>query len=142
MRLFLDTEFNEFNGPLISMALVPEDDCRHAFYEVLECRDPGPWVSVNVMPILGKAPITFQSFQTKLEHYLGMWDEVTIVVDWHEDIVHFCQSLTTGPGARIATPTINFEIRRDLHTVPSETPHNALADATGMLLSARKNTRR
>lgn len=25
MRLFLDTEFNEFKGPLISMALFPED---------------------------------------------------------------------------------------------------------------------
>ena len=45
-----------------------------------------------------------------------------------EDIAHFCQSLIVGPGARINTPHLTMEIRRDLDAV-SEIPHNALSDA-------------
>jgi hypothetical protein len=142
MRLFLDTEFNEFKGPLISMALFPEDRKRDPFYESLGCENPGPWVAIHVMPIIGKDAIPMQAFQEKLQAFLNQWDEVTIVADWHEDIIHFCGALTTGPGMRIKTPTLNFQIRRDLDTVPSAIPHNALADAKAMLQSAFANVSR
>lgn len=142
MRLFLDTEFNEFQGSLISMALVPETGLHSPFYQSLGCENPGPWVAEHVMPFINQEPVDFPTFQQRLQAFLGSWDEVTIVADWHEDIIHFCQSLTTGPGMRIATPTLNFQIRRDLDTVQSQIPHNALADAQAMLLSARLNTHR
>ena len=142
MRLFLDTEFNEFQGPLISMALFPEDRNRDPFYESLGCDAPGPWVAIHVMPVIGKAEVSMPRFQEKLQAFLNQWDEVTIVADWHEDIAHFCNSLTTGPGQRIATPVLKFEIRRDLHTVPPLMPHNALSDAEAMLRSAEVNAKR
>jgi hypothetical protein len=140
MRLFLDTEFNEFKGPLISMALFPESGL--PFYESLGCENPGPWVAEHVMPIINREPVTLANFQAYLQHFLAQWDEVTIVADWHEDIIHFCEALTTGPGQRINTPTLNFQIRRDLDTVPSAIPHNALADAKAMLQSAFANVSR
>ena len=142
MRLFLDTEFNEFKGPLISMALVPEDPCRDSFYESLGCENPGPWVAVNVMPIIRKEPIPMRIFQDRLQAFLNQWDEVTIVADWHEDVAHFCNSLTTAPGSRIATPVLRFEIRRDLDTVVPVSRHNALSDAEAMRSSARANVHR
>ena len=142
MRLFLDTEFNEFKGPLISMALFPEDRKSTPFYEALACENPGPWVAEHVMPIIGKDPIPMLEFQAALTRFLNQWSEVTIIADWHEDIAHFCNALTSGPGERIKTPALRFEIRRDLHTVPPLVPHNALSDAEAMFRSAEGNTER
>jgi hypothetical protein len=132
MKLFLDTEFNSFGGNLISLALVPESGPVPPFYEVLECLDPHPWVAEHVMPILGKAPISLEMFQRKLEAYLQTWWNCVIVADWPEDIAYLCKAMTTGPGTRIA-------YRRSMHfqlidiDAPSSLPHNALADAEGML---------
>jgi hypothetical protein len=142
MRLFLDTEFNEFQGPLISMALFPEVRSVTPFYESLGCKNPGPWVAVHVMPIIGKEPIPLELFQRMLAGFLNQWGEVTIIADWHEDIAHFCNVLTTGPGVRLQTPDLRFEIRRNLDTVPPLIPHNALSDAEAMLRSAEVNVSR
>lgn len=142
MRLFLDTEFNEFKGPLISMALFPEDRKATPFYESLGCDNPGPWVAEHVMPIIGKDPIPMDGFQASLTWFLNQWHEVTIIADWHEDIAHFCNALTVGPGERIPTPSLRFEIRRDLDAIPPLIPHNALSDAEAMLRSAEVNTHR
>lgn len=126
MNLYIDTEFNEFGGALISMALVSE--CGREFYEVLPCAEPGEWVAENVMPILGKAPIPGHQFQARLQAYLGQFDSIHVVADWPEDIQHFCFALITGPGMRLNTPALTMEIRRDLDA-DSALPHNALADA-------------
>ena len=142
MRLFLDTEFNDFKGPLISMALVPEVRSIPPFYESLGCPNPSEWVAQHVMPRLGIPPIPIGAFHDRLEQFLSQWDEVTIIADWHEDIAHFCNSLTVSPGSRIRTPTLNFQIRRDLDAVPSAIPHNALEDAVAMRSSAVINVNR
>jgi hypothetical protein len=42
MQLWIDTEFNEYRGALISMALVAEDG--REWYGVRFCDDPGWWV--------------------------------------------------------------------------------------------------
>ena len=126
LKIYIDCEFNEFRGALISMALVDENG--REFYEVLPCANPGPWVAENVMPILGKAPIPFGMFQLALCQWLCTYDAIHVIADWPEDITHFCQSLICGPGLRINTPPLTMEIRRDLDAV-SELPHNALADA-------------
>lgn len=126
MRLFIDTEFNEFKGALISIALVSEEG--HEFYGVLECVNPGPWVAAHVIPILFSSPISRPSLQRKLAFYLRQFDAVHVVADWPEDIQHFCELLITGPGARLDTPPLTMEIRRDLDAV-SALPHNALSDA-------------
>jgi hypothetical protein len=126
MKLWIDTEFNEFRGELISMALV--DEFGVFFYEVLPCENPGPWVAEHVMPILEKKPIRMDQFQAHLQSFLSQYNGVHLIADWPEDIKHFCDALITGPGMRINTPPLTMEIRRDLDCV-SHLPHNALADA-------------
>lgn len=126
MNIYIDCEFNEFQGALISMALVSQDG--REFYQVLPCANPGPWVAEHVMPLLGAKPVQPEEFWLNLERYLGQFARVHIIADWPEDIAHFCQSLICGPGVRIATPPLTMEIRRDLDAV-SMIPHNALEDA-------------
>lgn len=126
MRLWIDTEFNEFKGALISMALV--DEAGREWYEVLPCKKPGAWVAEHVIPILGKSPVSVQLMQRGLQAFLRQYDAIHIIADWPEDLQHFCELLITGPGMRIDTPPLTMEVRRELAGV-SELPHNALADA-------------
>lgn len=126
MKIWIDTEFNEFRGALISLALV--DEVGREFYEVLDCKKPGPWVAANVIPILGQAPIPLELLQQRLQAWLSLYPWVHVIADWPEDIEHFCRTLITGPGLRINTPPLLMEVRRDLDAV-SQLPHNALADA-------------
>lgn len=128
MRLFLDCEFNEFQGDLISMALVSEDG--REWYEVVPCENPGTWVAQNVMPILGKPAVSIQQMQASLTHWLAQFDAVHVVADWPEDISHFCRSLITGPGMRLNTPPLTMEVLRI--DAASNLPHNALYDARGI----------
>lgn len=142
MRLYLDTEFNEFGGKLISMALVPAQETpviEPEFYEVIELREPpGPWVSVNVMPKLGKRAIPPEVFQMRLQTYL--WTVtgprrkgLTIVADWPDDFKYLMAALILGPGQALQTPSpFTMELRRDLSSDKSAMPHNALHDARAL----------
>ena len=128
MRLFLDCEYNDFKGPLISMALVAEDG--QDWYEVTYCDNPSPWVAEQVMPILMRPPISMFEMQRSLQYYLEQFDSIHIVADWPEDIAHFCQTLITWPGHRIDTPPLTMEVLRI--DSKSDLPHNALYDARGL----------
>lgn len=145
MRIWIDTEFNGFEGELISIALV--DEAGRFFYRYMPCRAPSEWVARNVLPVLGKYrlvpaatepalmhPSNFWSLhrvQFALQQWLNGYDQVHIVADWPEDIAHFCRALITGPGRRLETPPLTMEVRRDLDAV-SLVPHNALEDARAM----------
>lgn len=126
MKLFIDTEFNEFKGDLISMALVDENG--NHFYESLGCENPGAWVAEHVMPIIGREPISKIDMQLQLHAFLTQYESIHVIADWPEDIQHFCEILITGPGTRIDTPPLTMEVRRDLDAA-SLLPHNALEDA-------------
>ena len=128
MRLWIDCEFNDFQGPLISMAIVAEDG--REWYESLGCDNPSPWVAANVMPIIGKEPVSREAMQSSLCKWLAQYEAIHVIADWPEDIAHFCQTLITGPGYRLATPALTLEIVRI--DGGSEIPHNALADARGI----------
>lgn len=128
MKLFLDCEFNEFRGALISMALVDENG--REWYEVVPCENPGPWVAEHVIPILGRGPVSLPFMQASLSAWLSVYESIHIVADWPEDIAHFCTALITAPGMRIDTPPLTMEVLRIDAT--SEMPHNALADARGI----------
>lgn len=125
MNIFIDCEFNEFKGELISMALVADDG--QEFYEVLDCPNPKSWVAVNVIPILNKDPVPPEVFHFKLQRFLGQYDMIHIIADWPEDIKHFCDALITGPGESLNTPPLTMSV----HDVSyqSALPHNALEDA-------------
>jgi hypothetical protein len=131
MKVFIDCEFNEFGGDLISMALVADDGAE--FYEVLNLENDyayGNWVDKNVVPYLNKEPITKELFQQKLWHFINQWQEVELIADWPDDIKYFCMSLITGPGICIGTPQkFTMQIDRELTTESSKVLHNALEDA-------------
>lgn len=128
MKLYIDCEYNDFKGELISMAIVSENG--KEFYEVLYCENPSEWVKKNVMPILEKDPISYEEFQDKLFAYLMQFKKINLISDWPEDVKHFCDSLIIGPGRRLPTPPLKVSIYR-VDTV-SEKPHNALYDARGL----------
>lgn len=131
MRLWIDCEWNDYKGELISMALVAEDG--REWYEVLDCLNPSPWVQMHVMPSLDAMSTASRGYmQASLLIFLSVYDGVQIVADWPEDIKHFCDLLIVGPGERIPTPPLVMEVRRDINSEASELPHNALADARAM----------
>lgn len=138
MKFWLDTEFNEFRGDLISMALVADDGSE--WYEALPCKDPGPWVAQHVMPVVFREPLPNRIyFALSLGAFLAQFDSVHVVADWPEDISHFCNSLIVGPGMRIDTPPLTMEVRRDLPNTAdiSKIPHNALEDARALAQAER-----
>lgn len=128
MRLFLDCEFTNFQGHLMSMALVAEDG--REFYEVVEynymdCHD---WVIQNVVPHLNKDKIPYEEFQLRLSKFLRQFESLEVIADWPEDFWHFTRALLTGPGQCVNIPKtiMIFERRLDYS---SALPHNALEDA-------------
>lgn len=136
MRLWIDCEFNEYKGQLISMALV--DEMGRPFYEAVPCENPGPWVAKHVMPIINKAPLPdMAALAHELAAFLSIYSSVHIIADWPEDISHFCNALIIGPGRRVDTPPLTFEIDRNLPdtSVYSRIPHNALEDALALYRS-------
>lgn len=126
MKLWIDTEFNEFRGAFISIGLV--DEMGREFYQSVGCENPGSWVAANVMPIIGINPIPLLELQIKLQAWLAAYDYIEVIADWPEDIQHFCALLIVGPGIRIDTPPLTMQVKRELVGI-SQLPHNALADA-------------
>lgn len=131
MRIWIDTEFNDYRGYLISIALVAEDG--RYLYEVLDCENPSKWVAEHVMPALNKNPIVRNVLQIRIADFLANFNAVHIIADWPDDIRHFCDLLITGPGRRISTPPLTMEIRRDIDSITSLRPHNALEDARAIM---------
>lgn len=131
MRFWLDTEFNDYRGELISLTLVAEDG--KEFYCVLPCYEPTKWVAINVIPKLGQKVEFKYEAQARLQEFLQNFDSIHVIADWPEDIAHYCQLLITGPGNRLATPKMeSFEITSVASTENSQIPHNALEDARAL----------
>lgn len=130
MKIWIDTEFTTFQGDLISMALIDENN--EYFYEVLSFAeaDCHPWVVKNVLPILLKEPITLEQFEHRFWNYIKKYDSLHIIADWPDDIKYFCEVLHTWPGEMMNVPsTFTMEVCRRLPTHKSALPHNALEDA-------------
>lgn len=139
MRYFLDTEFNEFGGQLISLALVNEGGDRE-LYVSTQCPRPGPWVKENVMPIVkcaGADPIEIQpdEFGRAIQWFLADDKLPTIIADWPDDIRYFCQAIITAPGEMVSIPRLQFQMLR-IDAYPTDLPgavqHNALWDARAL----------
>jgi hypothetical protein len=139
VRYFLDTEFNEFGGDLISLALISEAGDRE-LYVATDCDKPGAWVKENVIPILGAGdthPIMIQpdDFGKAIAWFLADDKLPTIIADWPDDIRYFCQAVITGPGQMVNIPRLQFQMLR-IDAYPTELPgavqHNALWDARAL----------
>lgn len=130
MKFFLDAEFNGFGGDLISIALV--SNAGHEWYEVTHCDAPIPWVRQHVMPVLQRPAISRDEVTASLRRFLVQFDEVHIVADWPEDIIHLCSLLIPAKGHRIATPPMTLELITLEARLESTTAHNALSDARAL----------
>lgn len=137
-RYFLDTEFNEFGGDLISLALVGEDGSE--LYLATACDNPGAWVKENVLPIVkceGAKPINIgpKDFGHAIAWFLQHDKVPTIIADWPDDIRYFCQAIITAPGEMVAIRRLQFQMLR-IDAYPTELPgavqHNALWDARAL----------
>ncbi len=133
MSLYLDCEFNGFNGYLISMAIVSTDGAE--FYAVLPLPGlPGdihPWVQEHVVPYLVKEPEDEATFRARLRMFLLKHQPGPIYADWPEDFVHLLEAICGPNGVRL-----NVEL--DLRLIRSgelkpEVPHNALSDARALM---------
>ena len=134
MRYYLDAEFNGFGGPLIALALAPEDGSA-PFYAALDCLEPTQWVAAHVLPVLGIAPVTREELGLSLAAYLAGDPDPVVIADWPEDIAHAAMALIARPGYRHPIAHITFE----LCDAPgfdaakaSARPHNALEDAIAL----------
>ena len=132
MRIYLDTEFNGHGGPLLSMALVPEDPIIPPWYEVAPFSGfYHPWVAENVAPKFGKEAIP--RFKESFQEYILQFSDPEVICDWNADAVHFCR-LLEGPTY---DSSLDFGCTiRILRTPPGavvpEDPHNALSDALAL----------
>lgn len=133
MNLFIDCEFNEHQGDLISMALVAENGS--IFYEVIPCHNPKAWVREHVMPVLNKTAIELDDMRQKIQQWLSQFDHVHLIADWPTDIELFCKTLVLDGGYRLDTPPLTMEILRDIDTTASAIRHNALSDARALKIS-------
>lgn len=145
MNIYLDCEWTDFNGELISLALVPENHSIPEFYrEIITTKNPCQWVKENVIPHLGmhgESKIDYKQFQTELANYFynkiypnmahSSEYKVNIIADWPEDISTFCKALITGPGERLAVQNFKFELNFNINYV-SSVPHHAFYDALGI----------
>lgn len=130
MRLWLDAEFNGFQGPLISLAVVDEEG--REWYEVLTCESPVPWVEAHVMPVLHKRATTSSRLAKSLATWLRKYPRIHVMADWPEDLAHFCSALVTGPGSAYVVPPLTMELLRVSVPLASAVPHNALEDARAL----------
>lgn len=141
MRYFLDTEFNGFDGELISLALVPEYGDQE-YYAVLTMPEPlHPWVERHVVPYLDSVPGALRNRTDRhtaafeIAAFLGADPDPVIIADWPDDIALFCRLLVTGPAEIVDVGSIRFEFIRSpgfSTAVNSKVPHNALHDARAL----------
>lgn len=126
-KLYLDTEFNGFDGELLSLALV--SDCGKEFYEEIEFDGlHDTWVRRNVVPKLGKPPLRPLIFKQEFHKFILQFDNPTIVCDWHTDAVYFCKLLS---GFDYAS-SLDYPCSIQIIKTPQGEPvmvHHALADA-------------
>jgi hypothetical protein len=130
VNLYLDTEFNEFGGDLISLALVsPFGD---EWYEALPVRYKlTDWVEENVLPKLGKPTISRSEFILSLHEFLQQFPGATIIADWPEDIAHMAR-LLCGPNGWQLDYWPAFKLVKS-GKLDSAVPHNALEDALALM---------
>ncbi len=130
-RLYLDTEFNGFEGELISLALYRPGGAH--FYEVVGLpENPHPFVAEHVLPILNHGPVGYELLKAGLHAYLLDIERPHIIADWQEDFIHFNRLLCAERGQQLQ---LNYTM--ELVITPDLSPHwpnrhNALADARGL----------
>ena len=146
MKYYLDTEFNDFGGKLLSMGLIREDGkCYYAYQGVINASELTPFVKRYVYPYIHHTPtisfnqvVTNNNFTPFLANVFRNEQDtnnITIVSDWPDDIKYFCEALITTPGNMLGVPNLKFELTRvDSYPNPIErcVRHNSMWDAIAL----------
>ncbi len=153
IRFFLDTEFNGWNGEMLSLALVRDDGASiylRETNEFLHSLDQSgrldPWVRDNVCPLLDRHPFdvhTTVASSSEWAHTIGEFlyrdtsSPPQVFADWPSDIADLCKLLLTGPGEAVPMPhQTHFTILRHLDVYPTSlkeaVQHNAWWDAMAL----------
>lgn len=133
MRIWIDGEWNDYGGELISFACAAEDG-REFYAELTRPEHPTKWIAENVIPLLDATPIDYATFQVKLAAFINSFDEpIYIVSDWPEDIERFCAAIIVGPGRSSVYRPLNFRCGLgEYKGAISARPHHALHDARSL----------
>jgi len=149
VNYYLDTEFDGFGGPLLSLALVREDGAS-LYLAYIDHVAQEPWVRENVLPIMRAVPYDVSVVNCnhpggafRIAAFLSADAAPHINTDWPDDVRYFCQAIITGPGQMVSIPHLSFEIHRvDAYPtgLPGAVQHNAWWDAMALrhLLAARQ----
>lgn len=143
MQYYIDTEFDGHNGPLLSIAMVREDD--YSIHIQTEAVPKDPWVIENVMPIMNchwaNRAFAHQQVNQVGKHLLGFIgsDEFPIIhADSAVDIMRFTQAITTnadGSWRPLGIKRIAFMVH-DIDCYPTmldnAVRHNAWWDAQAL----------
>jgi hypothetical protein len=142
LRFYIDCEFDGHNGPLLSMAIVRDDDYSIHVRIAQEAKDP--WVRKNVMPLMYMHKATQSGIVYKndlggvIRAFVGDCQRPIIIADSPVDIARFCQALSTGSDGGWASadyPYMQFEVHNvDCYPtgLPNAVQHNAWWDAMAL----------
>jgi hypothetical protein len=142
VKYYLDTEFDGHNGPLLSLALVPEDG--YSLHIRTTSRATDPWVQQNVEPLMDRHNADSYG-ESVPPNGVGEWirnrlrgdTAPVIVADSVVDIARFCAALSTGSDGGWASVdgNIAFEVH-DVAAYPTTlegaVQHNAWWDAMAL----------
>jgi hypothetical protein len=141
MNYYLDTEFDGFGGPLLSLALIREDGA--SLYVVLhEAAAKDQWVRENVLSVMRAVPVEVDIVNCerngaaiRIANFLHGDPHPHIHADWPDDVRHFCRLVVVGPGQMVNIPHLSFEVHR-VDAYPTDLPgairHNAWWDAMAL----------
>jgi len=144
MQYYIDCEFDGHNGPLLSLAIVP-DSGPSLHIETFATDDvKDEWVAKNVVPIMSEhqadsmAIVTINEVGHLLRRYLANDKTPVIIADSPVDIARFCQALMTGLQGGYEPnvwPKLSFEVH-DVDCYPTAltgaVQHNAWWDAMAL----------
>lgn len=141
MRYYLDTEFNGYEGVLISMALL-RDDGEYLYVILPRPANVTDWVREHVMTVLEAVPsgtkakkLMHSQLGQAIEDFLKGDEDPIIITDWPDDITYFCENILTGPGTMINIPRLSVRMHRvDAYptSIIGAVQHNALWDALAL----------
>lgn len=143
MKYYLDCEFDGHNGPLLSLALVGDDDSIHI--RTTE-RASDPWVVENVEPLMDShdagmvAEVPLNTVGATIANFFSLMRDTTplVVADSVVDIGRFCRALSTamdGGWSSVDYPLMRFEVHNVAAyptTLPNAVQHNAWWDAMAL----------
>jgi len=152
MRYTVDCEFDGHGGPIISVAVVPEEG--QAFYGTTYHKPLDPWVAENVIPYLDSVPHhkmigvlgTPAFVRRSLRDYLAKDEHPVFVSDSPVDTWRLAEMLSTGDDKgwhSTGFPRISFEVHNVIcwpnDLGPKAVQHNAYWDAVALWAALNKS---